>query len=170
MLLTSRKERNIFPYAVAFDPLYNRVTLTSLEQDNAILQAIKANLPKLEELLRRARSHWEYEDFVYRFYHGSYKVYGVQKLTAEIVDALQAIDPEVSLNARFTRIIDEGTDQTFQPELNRRWDVATRPLVEAFFHARFFLEMAVKYGAELDEAPELLPSGWAAVLELYNAR
>ena len=144
--------------------------MSALEKDNAILRSIKASLPRLEELLGRARSHWEYEDFVYRFYHGSYKVYGVQKLTGEILDALQAIDPEASLNARFARIIDEGTDQTFQPESNLRWDLATRPLVEAFFHARFFLEMVVKYGKELDEAPELLPSGWAAVLELYNAR
>jgi hypothetical protein len=26
----------------------------------------------------------------------------------------------------------------------------TRPIIEAFTHARYFLEMAVKYGAELD--------------------
>lgn len=41
---------------------------------------------------------------------------------------------------------------------------------EAFFHARFFLKMAVKYGEELDEAPSTLPSGWAALLYLYNLR
>jgi len=30
--------------------------------------------------------------------------------------------------------------------------------------------MAVKYGAELDEPPMPLPSGWAALLYLYNLR
>ncbi len=32
------------------------------------------------------------------------------------------------------------------------------------------LEMAVKYGRKLEKAPELLPSGWAALLCLYNLR
>jgi len=50
------------------------------------------------------------------------------------------------------------------------WDASTRPLLEAFFHARYFLEMAVKYGAELDEPPTTLPSGWAGLLYLYNLR
>jgi len=30
--------------------------------------------------------------------------------------------------------------------------------------------MAVKYGEELDEPPSALPSGWAAVLYLFNMR
>jgi hypothetical protein len=47
---------------------------------------------------------------------------------------------------------------------------ATRPIVEAFFHARYFLEMAVRYGKELATAPCLLPSGWASLLYLYGLR
>jgi hypothetical protein len=43
-------------------------------------------------------------------------------------------------------------------------------MLEAFFHARYFLEMAVKYGRELELPPTLLPSGWAALLYLYNLR
>jgi hypothetical protein len=43
-------------------------------------------------------------------------------------------------------------------------------MVEAFFHARFMLEMAVKFGRSLDAAPERLPSGWAALLYLYGLR
>ncbi|MGB8931946.1 MAG: hypothetical protein WCC48_11925 [Anaeromyxobacteraceae bacterium] len=38
------------------------------------------------------------------------------------------------------------------------------------FHARYFLTMAVTYAEELDEAPRLMPSGWAAVLYLYGLR
>ena len=43
-------------------------------------------------------------------------------------------------------------------------------LIEAFLHAKFFLEMVVKYGKELEAAQNLLPSGWAAVLCLYDLR
>lgn len=43
-------------------------------------------------------------------------------------------------------------------------------MVEAFFHARFMLEMAVKYGQALEEPPTSLPSGWAAFLYLYDLR
>ena len=53
---------------------------------------------------------------------------------------------------------------------NKDWTTHTRPFVEAFFHAKFFLEMAVKYGNEMKEAPEMLPSGWAALLYFYNMR
>ncbi len=55
-------------------------------------------------------------------------------------------------------------------EVNQRWVEATRPIVEAFFHAGYFLEMVCKYGKELEEPPDLLPSGWAAVLYLYGLR
>jgi hypothetical protein len=33
-------------------------------------------------------------------------------------------------------------------------------LVEAFFHARYFLEMVCECGCELDQPPACLPSGW----------
>jgi hypothetical protein len=42
-------------------------------------------------------------------------------------------------------------------------------MVEAFFHARFFLEMAVRY-AHLEQPPNPLPSGYAALLYLYDLR
>jgi hypothetical protein len=43
-------------------------------------------------------------------------------------------------------------------------------IVEAFFHARSFLEMAVKYGRDLEYPPKLMPSGGVALLHLYNLR
>jgi hypothetical protein len=46
----------------------------------------------------------------------------------------------------------------------------TRPILEAYQHAKYFLEMAVKYGSQLERPPNLLPSGWAAVLHLYGLR
>jgi hypothetical protein len=52
----------------------------------------------------------------------------------------------------------------------RRFGEATRPILEAFFHARYFLEMVCRYGRELAEPPSPLPSGWAAVLYLYGLR
>jgi len=55
-------------------------------------------------------------------------------------------------------------------EVNQRWGAATRPILEAFFHARYFLEMVCRYGRELNEPTDSLPSGWAAVLYLYGLR
>jgi hypothetical protein len=42
--------------------------------------------------------------------------------------------------------------------------------LEAFFHARCMLEMAVAYGKELERPPSVLPSGWAALLYLFGLR
>ena len=74
------------------------------------------------------------------------------------------------MNPWFLEIIQQGTRREFTIEDNQRWTEVTRPIVEAFFHARYFLEMAVRYGSRLGGPPRLLPSGWAALLELYGLR
>ena len=83
--------------------------------------------------------------------------------------ALRGLLPGRSLNAWFLQIVSEGTGKEFSPEMNAVWEKHTRPILEAFFHARFFLEMAVRY-ADLSAPPDPLPSGWAALLYLYGLR
>lgn len=137
----------------------------------ALFTNLKAQLPELEALLARVNGHWSYEDGVYRFYHQSFKIYDrLQEPTVAIVAALQALAPARELNEWFRQIVAEGTGKTFKDEDNRRWLEVTRPIVEAFFHARFFLETVVMYGRELEAPPSTLPSGWAAVLYLYDLR
>lgn len=135
-----------------------------------LLINMKAHLTALRELDAKARHEWGAEDFVYRFYHQSFKVFGIQRLTLAIRDALRGLLPDVALNERFERIVAGGTGKTFEMEMNRRWDDETRPLLEAFFHALYFLGMVIKYAEKLEEPPQMLPSGWAAVLYLYNLR
>jgi hypothetical protein len=141
---------------------------------NKLLQNIKDNMPELEELLERVSSHWGYEDPIYRFYYHSFKVYHLQADTQEIVNCLRKLTPHDTqeLDKFFEEIYQEGAAQNilWSPEHNKEWTRHTRSFVEAFFHAKFFLEMVIKYGKELDEAPYSLPSGWAAILCLYNLR
>lgn len=130
---------------------------------------LQTALPALEYLLAKCGT-CGYEDSIYRFYHQSFKVYSLQRLTEEIVTRLQALAPNRSLNPWFISIVRQGIGKTFASEDNQNWLAVTRPIIEAFFHARFFLEMAVKYGKEMEFPPRLLPGGWAAVLYLYNLR
>jgi hypothetical protein len=51
---------------------------------------------------------------------------------------------------------------------NDAWTEHTRPFVEAYFHVRFMLEMAVTYGKELEVAPGCMPAGWAALIALFE--
>ena len=137
-----------------------------------LLANIKTKLPELETLWDEMNSHWGYEDPIYRFYYQSFKVYGLQDQTRQIVTTLESLAPEgVVLSETFRAIVAAGAGgKQFELEHNREWTRHTRPFVEAFLHARFFLEMAVKYGRELDNAPNTLPSGWAALLCLYDMR
>src|SRR5450432_3155713 len=130
----------------------------------SLLANLKASLPTLQDLFDNCSSHWGYEDPIYRLYHQSWKVFELQQTTVAIVAALQALAPERPLNDWFTEIVQDGTGKTFDREHNDRWLEVTRPIVEAFFHARYFLEMAVRYGKELQNPPRSLPSGWAAFL------
>ena len=136
----------------------------------ALLSNLRSTLPELEKLLDECSGEWGYEDPLYRFYNQSFKVYALGRMTKRIVAALQALAPDQQLNEWFVRIVSEGTDKVFASEHNQRWLEETRPIVEAFFHARYFLEMAVRYGKQLTVAPRLLPSGWAALLYLYRLR
>ena len=88
-----------------------------------------------------------YEDPLYRFYHQSFKLHLLQHDTLKIVATLESLAPERPLNS---------------PR-------HTRAILEAFFHPRFFLEMAVRYSDAI-EPPESLRSGYTALLCLYGLR
>jgi hypothetical protein len=136
-----------------------------------LLANIKKNLPELEKLLKEVEGHWAMEDLIYRQYHYSFKVYYIQDYTIKIVEALKKLAPKgvAEFNSMFDKIYKEGTGKTFKMEHNDDWLKYTRPMIEAFFHAQYFLQMAVKY-SKLDKAPECLPSGWALLLCYFNLR
>ena len=121
-------------------------------------------------MLAETEDHWGIEDGVYRFYHGPFKVYGVQGYTEAICEALQGLLPDRPFNKWFSKIVAEGTGLDFQTSDEQNWFRETRSIVEAFFHAHYFLKMACKYGRELEAPPNEMPSGWAAVLYLFNLR
>ena len=142
--------------------------IQALESD--LLNQLKVRLPDLKALLDEANSHWHGEDAFYRFYHQSFKVYYLQRDTEAIVAALRDLMPGRELNEDFLRIVSEGTGKKFEMEHNQRWHEETRPILEAFFHARMMLHLAVEYAKTLESPPTALPSGWAAVLYLYRLR
>ena len=143
--------------------------LTTEERDS-YEQILRNNLrdksAELKQLWESVNDHWGYEDAIYRFYHQSFKVYRIQAATVKIVDMLQSLVPDRELNPWFQTIIQQGTDKQFSTAVNTHWLESTRPILEAFQHARYFLEMACRY----PQPPEgsICPSGWAALLKLYG--
>jgi hypothetical protein len=155
---------------VADQEAWNKKQEAREQKEANLLKSIAAKMPALEELLQRCHDHWGYEDPVYRFYHQSFKVYYLQETTREIVASLQALAPDLTMNGWFLEIVQQGTGKEFSPQDNENWTTVTRPILEAFFHARYFLEMVCKYGEELDSPPKVMPSGYASVLYLFNLR
>ena len=137
-----------------------------------LLSNIKRNLPGLMELLRGINSEWCSEDYVYRYYHGSFKVYHLQTETKRIAEALKRLAPKgFVFCSTFQDLMKKGAGcKQFKLSHNENWEKHTSVFLEAFFHARYFLEMAVKYGKKLKKSPEFMPSGWAAMLSLYQRR
>jgi hypothetical protein len=127
-------------------------------------------LPRLKKLLAEISEHLPHEEGVYRFYHQSFKVYNLQAATLRVVAELQAVMPNRSLNSDFMKIIAEGTGKKFRLSHNKKWHLHTRPIVEAFFHAKHMLEMLCKCGENLKTPPMPMPYDWATVLYLYNLR
>jgi len=127
-----------------------------------LIKNLRKRRRALEDLLERANSHWEIEDIVYRLYHSSYKVRWAQGLTYDILKELEGLYRYGwrRRNAIFKEIMEQGLDQKQDP---RRW-------VEALLHARYCLEMAVKYSRTVRRPLQVLPSGYAALLYLYGLR
>lgn len=144
--------------------------METLRLDQTLLTAIKQRLPQLEQLLKSMEA--DYEDRLYRYYHQSFKVYGLQEYTRHAAALFSGIGAQIGrpFCDEFQIILTEGTGIEFTLEHNQDWPRHTRPQVEAFLHAKYFTEMMVRYGRELEAAPRLLPSGWAAILSLYNLR
>lgn len=136
-----------------------------------LLANIHGSLPELEKVLEFANSEWVAEDMIYRFWHHSLKVYSLQSTTLQIYENLVALNPSKgAINPDFHELISAGTGKVFTLAVNDDWVNITRPIVDAFFHAKFVLSMVVKYGNALRDAPQVLPSGWAAVLYMYSIR
>jgi hypothetical protein len=143
---------------------------TKRDAEVRLLRKLREREAELRTQLEACRDHWGYEDPVYRFYHQSFKVFWLQERTRSLAGLLAEITPtERPLHPWFLEIVRAGTGREFVPEDNARWTEATRPIVEAFFHARYFVEMAVRY-ARLEEPPQFLPSGYAALLCLFGLR
>jgi hypothetical protein len=97
-------------------------------------------------------------------------VYRIQHATQKIVAALRSIAPEgTTFNPFFEEIIRAGASgKEFDMKHNEEWTLHTRPFVEAFFHARYFLDVAVKIGKDQDASMEFKAwDGWT-LLSLYN--
>ena len=141
-----------------------------IDKDQMLLNSIKSRLPELERLLFQFRS--DYEDRLYRLYYQSFKVYSLQESTARAATLFSEIGCACNstLCDWFQQIMTEGTGSDFSSSQNENWLLNTRPIVEAFLHAKYFLEMMTRYGKELESAPSILPTGWAAILCLYNQR
>ena len=136
--------------------------------ERLLLTRLKEQQPALHEMLVKLSGYY-FEDGFYRFYHGSFKVYGVEASTVAAVELLKKLMPERKLNLQFEEIIRDGTGKDFDQKANEDWTGETRPLLEAFAHAKFMVEMAVRY-ADLPEPPQPMPSGYAALLYLFDLR
>jgi hypothetical protein len=139
-----------------------------LHKDQRLLDAIKNKRLELEDL--RSQFTLIYEDGLYRFYHGSFKVYSLQTTTLRAVAIFKSIAEATDNNLcgsfnpcewHWSRIRD-GTQCGLA--------AAYSPFVEAFLHTKYFLEMMIKYGKGMESAQAMLPDGWAAIFELYNQR
>ena len=122
-----------------------------LKRDRVLLANIKRQLPELESLLEEVNSHWGYEDPIYRFYHRSLKVYAIQQTTQRMIKLLKSLAPPgATISADFEQIYKAGASgKEFEMEHNKDWTKHTRVFLEAFFHAKYFLEMAVKVWQDL---------------------
>jgi len=145
--------------------------ISTMEDDRPEVKLLFSNMKKESDNLFELLERCDDEDLLYRFYHESFKCYGLQSTTNNIVEHLQKLLPGRDLNESFMAIVREGTGKQFVRGVNSTLLEDRRFMAEAFFHARYFLKMTAKYSKKIEFPPNyFLPSGWASVLYLYNLR
>ncbi|MDA1334554.1 MAG: hypothetical protein O2794_00865 [bacterium] len=134
----------------------------------SLLHSIHLHLAELETLLRQVT--FNYDDGVYRFYHGSAKVFFLQFDTEKMIERFCTLFI-VPLNKDLLTIVEDGTGFKWRLGVQFTLD-DTRRVVEAFLHAKYFLEMLVMSGKGIigPLPPATMPAHWASVLYLYNLR
>ena len=140
------------------------------ELSNKLLANIKQNKAEIEKLCDIFKGFEE--DYVYRFYHQSFKIFGATAQIKQAVELFERLAPDsFPLNEWFCSIADEAIGKEFDfAKTNQIWLAETRPILEAFWHSKYFLEQMLIAADELETSPQILPSGWAAVLYLYDLR
>ena len=135
-----------------------------------LLTNIKENKSEIEKLHNAFRQLEE--DYVYRFYHQSFKVFGATEQIRQAKLLFEQLAPDsLPLNDWFREIADTAVNKEFDfAKTNQIWLAETRPILEAFWHAKYFLEQMLVAANNLEVSPQMLPNGWAAVLYLYNLR
>jgi hypothetical protein len=142
---------------------------THQERINALFLRIKARLPELMEIA--ATLEEDEEDGVYRLYHGSYKVFYLQDPVKAAFTLIKEIGGESDPpNSEYARIVEAGTTRQFTATTNENWNAETKPILEAFWHTKYFVNMMVKYGKKLEKVERALQPGMAAVLYLFELR
>jgi hypothetical protein len=142
---------------------------THQERMNALFLRIKARLPELVELARDLEE--AEEDGVYRFYHGSNKVFFLQDPVMEAFTLIK----EDGRGRRSAKLwvcanVEAGTAHQFSETTNENWEAETKPILDAFWHTKYFINMMVKYAKELEKVESPLEPGMAAVLYLFELR
>ena len=134
-----------------------------------LAENLHARRAELEALLTKINRR--YEDLVYRFYHGSFKAFGMQDETAQMAAALRSVAPERRAFCwMFAELLAAGTGRNFTVETNGRWMEEVGPIVAAYLHARFLLEMATKVAADPNPDCGTIGYPWATILSLFDLR
>jgi hypothetical protein len=101
---------------------------THQERINTLFLRIKARLPKLEELARNLKE--AEEDGIYRFYHGSNKVFFLQDPVKAAFTLIKEIGGEDDPpNFEYARIVGAGIAHQFSETINANWEVETKPIL-----------------------------------------
>lgn len=143
------------------------------EARHRLADLLLANIKSEKDTIDKLVSSFEKSEpeFIYRFYHQSFKVFGYKEIIRYTVQFFEELAAESSsLNAWYRGIVDLGLDKDFSDSTNDNWLIETQPLLEAFWHTKFFVTQMKSSAASLETAPEILPYDWAAVLYLYGLR
>lgn len=135
------------------------------EPHDALLARVRASLPALEALQQEMA---EAEAVgILRFYNSDLRVYDLRLLVERAGVVFREIAGEGELALPFEILVQDAAVDRLDLRNSRVWIMSALPVLTAFHHCQFLVEQHVRYGREMERAPDVPPVGWAALLCLY---
>ena len=135
-----------------------------------LLDAIRHRRAEIEELQRGLEA--AEADGVLGYYEPGVEIYQLQPAVRAARKFLAALAPAgIELNPGFLEVCRGACARRFEWEANPGdWGAETRPILEGFWHCRYFVRMLARFGCEPEAASGPMSPGRAAVLCLYGLR
>jgi hypothetical protein len=148
--------------------LVNTVNTYDKEKLSDYIDDFRKNIYNYRGKLEDARNLMVRKQSYYynRYYSRSWNIYSSLKYTLDAAVLLDSLIPTLALKPEYATLVNRVIGKRFIPEVNLRWEEETKPILEAYSHTIYMLNLVLT--VDLDVSEESLGYGISILYPMYE--